>query len=122
MDHEPPVPMLVNAILLSALAKRATEIRVQRVDGKSCVDFVIDGIPREELRPPALLHEPIVRRLAVMGSLPTYGKGQFAEGRIQLVIGDTREADFALRVEGHGPALTATVRVLGDPARPTGAT
>ena len=121
MDHERPIPMLVNAILLSALHKGATEIRVHRIDGKSRVDFVIDGTVHEEMRPPALVHDPIVRRLAVMGSLPSYGKGQYAEGRIKLVIGDTREADFALRVEGHGPALVATVRVLSGAASPTGA-
>ena len=109
--------MLVNAILLSALEKRATEILVHRVDGKARVDFVIDGVEIEELRPPEALYGHIVRRLAVMGSLPTYGKGQYAEGRISLQIGATREAEFALRVDGHGAKSFATVRVLNGSAR-----
>jgi len=108
--------MLVNAILLSALEKGATEIFVHRKEGRPRVDFVIDGTEREELRPPDLLHAPIVRRLGVMGSLPVYGRGQFAEGRIKLMIGATREADFAVRVEGHGPTLAARVRVLSGSA------
>ena len=117
--EEGPIPKIVYAILLSALKKSATEIFVHRVDGQPRVDFLIAGVEHEEMRPPERLHEPIVRRLAVLGSLPTYAKGQFAEGRIKLLIGGTREVDFALRVEGHGPGLAAVVRVLTDSSRPT---
>jgi type II secretory ATPase GspE/PulE/Tfp pilus assembly ATPase PilB-like protein len=115
---EGPVPKVVYAILLSALHKRATEIAIHRVGGEPRVDFLIDGVEHEEIRPPERLHEPIIRRLAVMGSLPTYAKGRFAEGRISLRIATTREVELALRVEGHGPALVAYVRVLSDSARP----
>jgi type II secretory ATPase GspE/PulE/Tfp pilus assembly ATPase PilB-like protein len=114
---EGPLPKIVYAILLSALNKHATEIAVHRVAGQSRVDFLIDGVEHEEMRPPERLHEPIVRRLAVMGSLPTYAKGQSAEGRITLRIGSTREIEFALRVAGHGPELAAFLRVLKDSAR-----
>ena len=115
---EGPVPKIVYAILLSALHKRATEIAIHRVGGEPRVDFLIDGVEHEEMRPPERLHEPMIRRLAVMGSLPTYAKGQAAEGRITLQIATAREVEFALRVEGHGPALAAFVRVISDSARP----
>ena len=117
--EEGPIPKIVYAILLSALKKSATEILVHRVGGQPRIDFVIAGVEHEEMRPPERLHEPIVRRLAVLGSLPNYAKGQFAEGRIKLLIAGTREVDFALRVEGHGSELAAVVRVLTDSSRPT---
>ena len=111
---EGPITKLVYAILLSALKKRATDIAVHRVDGQSRVAFLIDGSETEEMRPPSPLHERIVRKLAVLGSLPAYAKGQHAEGTFKLRIGATREADFALRVEGHGETLAAYLRVLSD--------
>ncbi|HET9989772.1 MAG TPA: hypothetical protein VFQ65_14670 [Kofleriaceae bacterium] len=109
---EGPITRLVYAILLSALHKRATDIAVRRVDGCSRVDFVIEGSETEEMLPPSLLHERIVRKLAIMGSLPIYAVGQHAEGTIKLRIGAAREADFALRVEGHGDSLAAYLHVL----------
>jgi type II secretory ATPase GspE/PulE/Tfp pilus assembly ATPase PilB-like protein len=118
---EGPVTKLVYAILLSALRKRATDLAVRRVDGRPRVDFVIDGTEIEEMRPPLLLHQPLVRRLAVMASLPTYAKGEYAEGTITLRLADDREASFAIRVEGHGDTLAAYLHVLSGSARPGGA-
>ena len=122
---EGPVAKLVYAILLSALRKCATDLAVRRVGGRPrvdfVVDFVIDGAEIEEMRPPVLLHQPIVRRLAVMASLPTYAKGEYAEGTITLRLADDREASFAIRVEGHGDTLAAYLHVLSGSARPGGA-
>jgi len=118
---EGPVTKLVYAILLSALRKCATDLAVRRVDGRPRVDFVIGGAEIEEMRPPLLLHQPLVRKLVVMVSLPTYAKGEYAEGTITLRLADDREASFAIRVEGHGDTLAAYLHVLSGSARPGGA-
>ncbi|MEO8550501.1 MAG: hypothetical protein ABI678_11030 [Kofleriaceae bacterium] len=113
---EDPVSKLVNAILLGALKKRATEVAIRPVDGQFVVDFLIDGVEHREMEPEAVLRGPIVRRIGVMASVPYYRKGESGLGEIRLVIGDHREARFAVRLEGHGDAAAAYVRILFDSA------
>jgi type II secretory ATPase GspE/PulE/Tfp pilus assembly ATPase PilB-like protein len=112
-----PVITLVNAILLAAMKKHATDIAIYATDGTDCtVEFTIDGAVHEEMRPERRLLAPIVRRLAIMASLPTYPRGMGAEGTIHLIVGDDRHAYFALYVEGHGDDMAARIRILPDDA------
>ena len=112
---ESPVVKLTNAILLSALKKGAKGIRIQAATDTECVvEFRIGDDVHEELRPPATLLGPIVRRLSVMGSLPVYPKHGSASGRFQLVIGDKSTASFAIRVEGHGTTLAVLLELVSD--------
>jgi type II secretory ATPase GspE/PulE/Tfp pilus assembly ATPase PilB-like protein len=116
-----PIITLVNAILLAAMKKRATDIAIYATTGGDCtVEFTIDDAAHEEMRPERRLLAPIVRRLAIMASLPTYPKGMGAEGIIHLVIGDDRHAYFALYVEGHGDDMAASLRVLPPGYVPAG--
>jgi type II secretory ATPase GspE/PulE/Tfp pilus assembly ATPase PilB-like protein len=103
-----PVIRLVDAVLISAIKAHASMIRIER----SVVTFTIGGTECEEMRLPEGIHAAVVRRLSVMASLPTYARGQAAEGRIHLRIGDDREMYFALRVAGHGDDLRATLVLL----------
>ena len=108
-----PIVTLTNAILLAAVKKRATEIAIYGASAEHCtVEFTVDGAIHEEMRPERRLLAPIIRRLAIMASLPTYPKGMGAEGTIHLIIGDDRHAYFAIYVEGHGEDMAASLRVL----------
>ncbi len=111
MTDESPIVKLTYALLLAAAGKRATEIWIRREAGRSLVSFEIDGQWHEEMRPPSALHARIVRRLAVMGSLPTYNKGEYAHGQLVLEI-DHRRLAFELRVRGHGDDLEARLRPI----------
>jgi len=112
---------LVNAILLAAQKKRATEIAIYGASADHCtVEFTVDGAVHEEMRPEHRLLAPIVRRLAIMASLPTYPKGMGAEGTIHLIVGDDRHVYFALYVEGHGEDMAASLRVLAPDDAPAG--
>jgi len=113
--HDAPVVTLANAILLSALKKGAEAIWVGRDAAALQVRFRLGGVVHIELAPPLALHGPLVRRYAIMASLPTYPKGAAAEGEIVLEVGEHR-ARFAIRVEGHGPGLVADLRVLAGAA------
>ena len=111
MQGEAPVVTLVNAMLLSAARKKATEIWVRHDDaGEPLVSFKIDDAWKDEMRPPAVLHAPLVRRLAVMASLPSYGPDDYAQGTIVLVVGEARRLAFDIRVRGHGDQLEALLR------------
>jgi type II secretory ATPase GspE/PulE/Tfp pilus assembly ATPase PilB-like protein len=116
-----PIVTLVNAILLAAIKQHATEIAIYTATGADCtIEFTIDGTVHEEMRPERSLLAPIVRRLAIMASLPTYPKGMGAEGTIHLIVGDDRHAYFALYVEGHGDEMAASLRVLPPDDVPAG--
>ena len=103
---------LTYAILLSALKKRASEIWIHRVAERSIVEFRIDGVAQPEMQPPVAMHDFIIRRLAIMASLPVYAKGEVASGTIHLMIGETREAWFDLHVRGHGTEPEARLALL----------
>lgn len=112
---------LVNAILLAAVKKRATEIAIYGAGAEDCtVEFTVDDAIHEEMHPERRLLAPIIRRLAIMANLPTYPKGMGAEGTIHIIIGDDRHAYFALYVEGHGEDMAASLRVLAPDETPEG--
>jgi type II secretory ATPase GspE/PulE/Tfp pilus assembly ATPase PilB-like protein len=116
---DPPIVELTNFILVAAIKKGATTVRIEpgfeAVAEESVVVFVIGGAEHVELRPPALLHPHIVRRLSIMASLPQYPKGSGAEGVIQLAVGPhDQRVWFSIRVTGHGAGLRAElVRIAG---------
>lgn len=101
-----PLIQLVNAILLAAEKRGATQISV-RAEG---VHFEIAGEWVEEMVLPAELHPPVVRRLGIMASLPVYRKDEYAEGSIVLLVASERALAFDVRVRGHGPSLEALLR------------
>lgn len=107
---ESPVGKLVNAILLSSLKKRATEIAIRKVEGAPVVDFLIDGAPVREMQPPVAIHDHVVRRLRVMASIPFYPRGHHGVGTLVLMIGGERRVEFAVKAEGHGEDLAVYLR------------
>lgn len=114
-DEEPlsPVVALTNCILIAALNKRAHQIRIDGDKRRCVVTFRINGVDREEMSPPSTMRPYIVRRLAVMGSVPFYPLDGSGEGEILLRVGEHPERPrFSLRVSGHGSNLTATLDVL----------
>ena len=114
-----PIVTLVNAVLLAAMKKHATDIAIYGASSDHCtVEFTVDDAIHEEMRPERRLLAPIVRRLAIMASLPTYPKGMGAEGTIHLIVGDDRHVYFALYVEGHGEDMAASLRPLAPDDAP----
>ena len=59
---EAPVVKLCNAILLSAIKKKASDIHVEPYEKSFRVRFRIDGILHEEMRPPLKLRNAITSR------------------------------------------------------------
>jgi type IV pilus assembly protein PilB len=66
---EAPVVKLCNAILLSAIKKKASDIHLEPYEKSFRVRFRIDGILQEEMRPPLKLRNAITSRLKIMASL-----------------------------------------------------
>jgi len=95
---EAPVVKLCNAMLLSAIKKRASDIHVEPYEKSFRVRFRIDGILQEEMRPPLKLRNAILSRLKIMASLDIAERRLPQDGRIKLKIGTNREMDFRVSV------------------------
>jgi type IV pilus assembly protein PilB len=95
---EAPVVKLCNAILLSAIKKKASDIHVEPYEKSLRVRFRLDGILQEEMRPPLKLRNAITSRLKIMASLDIAERRLPQDGRIKLKIGANREMDFRVSV------------------------
>jgi type IV pilus assembly protein PilB len=95
---EAPVVKLCNAIMLSAIKKRASDIHVEPYEKSFRVRFRIDGILQEEMRPPLKLRAAIISRIKIMASLDIAERRLPQDGRIKLKIGVNREMDFRVSV------------------------
>ena len=95
---EAPVVKLCNAVLLSAIKKRASDIHVEPYEKSFRVRFRIDGILQEEMRPPLKLRNAMTSRLKIMASLDIAERRLPQDGRIKLKIGANREMDFRVSV------------------------
>src|SRR3984885_14002258 len=95
---EAPGVKLCNAILLSAIKKKASDIHVEPYEKSFRVRFRIDGILQEEMRPPLKLRNAITSRLKIMASLDIAERRLPQDGRIKLKIGLNKEMDFRVSV------------------------
>ena len=95
---EAPVVKLCNAILLSAIKKKASDIHVEPYEKYFRVRFRIDGILQEEMRPPLKLRNAMTSRLKIMASLDIAERRLPQDGRIKLKIGTNREMDFRVSI------------------------
>lgn len=114
-----PVEKFVNAMLISAAAKRATHIRATATPGQysdyaeGSVEFFLDGAWEHQVATPYELHTPIVRRLGVMiGVLPP-GRASPRFGRIRLEATATTILYFLVVID-RGDQLSAMVEVVDD--------
>src|SRR5205085_6604386 len=93
-----PVVRLVNAILLNAIKKGASDIHVEPYEKKLRVRYRVDGVLMDEMQPPMKLKNAIASRLKIMSSLDIAERRLPQDGRIKLKMGKGREMDFRVSV------------------------
>jgi len=93
-----PVVRLVNAILLNAIKKGASDIHVEPYEKALRVRYRIDGVLMEEMQPPLKLKNALSSRLKIMSSLDIAERRLPQDGRIKLKMGKGREMDFRVSV------------------------
>jgi type IV pilus assembly protein PilB len=93
-----PVVRLVNAILLNAIKKGASDIHVEPYEKKLRVRYRVDGVLLEEMQPPLKLKNAISSRLKIMASLDIAERRLPQDGRIKLKLGKGKEMDFRVSV------------------------
>jgi type IV pilus assembly protein PilB len=86
-----PVVRLVNAILLNAINKGASDIHVEPYEKSLRVRYRVDGVLIPEMQPPLKLKNPLSSRLKIMASLDIAERRLPQDGRIKLKLGKGRE-------------------------------
>ncbi len=93
-SEDAPVIRLVNAILLNAVKKRASDIHIEPYERSLRVRYRIDGVLHEEMKPPLKLKNAIASRIKIMSHLDIAERRLPQDGRIKLKFGKGKEMDF----------------------------
>ncbi|MBI2898030.1 MAG: type IV-A pilus assembly ATPase PilB [Deltaproteobacteria bacterium] len=98
MSEDAPVVRLVNAILINAIKKGASDIHIEPYERKLRVRYRVDGVLHDEMSPPLRLRNALVSRLKIMSQLDIAERRLPQDGRIKLKLGKGREMDFRVSV------------------------
>ncbi len=94
---EAPIIRLVNALLLSAIQRGASDIHVEPYEKEMRIRFRVDGVLHLVMSPAIKYRDPITSRFKIMARLDIAEKRLPQDGRIKARFneqGKTREIDF----------------------------
>ncbi|HUF49093.1 MAG TPA: type IV-A pilus assembly ATPase PilB [Vicinamibacterales bacterium] len=98
---EAPVIRLVNALLLSAIQRGASDIHIEPFEKEMRIRFRTDGVLQPVMSPPLKYRDAIVSRVKIMARLDIAEKRLPQDGRIKARFADSggnREIDFRVSV------------------------
>jgi type IV pilus assembly protein PilB len=98
---EAPIIKLVNALMLSAIQKGASDIHIESYEKDMRIRFRIDGQLHAVMTPPIRYRDPIVSRIKIMARLDIAEKRLPQDGRIKARFvdrGRNRDIDFRVSV------------------------
>jgi type IV pilus assembly protein PilB len=98
---EAPIIRLVNALLLSAIQRGASDIHLEPYEKEVRVRFRVDGVLTSVMSPPLKFRDPITSRIKIMARLDIAEKRLPQDGRIKTRFNDNgkmREIDFRVSV------------------------
>jgi len=96
--EDAPVVRLVNAILTSAIKRRASDVHLEPFERMFRVRYRVDGVLEEIMKPPLKLKNAITSRIKVMAALDIAERRLPQDGRIKLKVGPGQDMDFRVSV------------------------
>jgi type IV pilus assembly protein PilB len=93
-----PIVKLVNAVLIDAIDKKASDIHTETYEKEFRIRLRIDGELYTVLRPPYKIRQAVVSRLKIMANLDIAERRIPQDGRIKIRLKDGREMDFRVSV------------------------
>jgi type IV pilus assembly protein PilB len=85
--EEAPVVKLINAILIDAVQKGASDIHFESFEHELRVRYRIDGALQEIMKPPVKMKAALISRFKIMSSLNIAERRVPQDGRIKLKVG-----------------------------------
>ncbi len=96
-DGDAPVIRLVNALLLSAIRRGASDVHIEPYERDLRIRFRIDGVLQSVSAPALRFRDPLTSRIKIMAQLDIAERRLPQDGRIKVRFregDDTREIDF----------------------------
>lgn len=119
-ENSAPVVGLVNTLLREAVAKKVSDIHIEKELGKTHFRYRIDGVLRAAMGPiEEIYHDPLISRIKVMSDLDITEHQVPQDGRMRLTI-DHRPVDFRVSILPGIENEEVVVRVLDSQSIPTG--
>ena len=112
MTETGPVSALLDQLLATALAKKATHLEITHAADLPSVRFWIEGEWQEQLYPSLEIHVPLVRRLGVMIGYSPPTRGYPKIGRLLRRIGEHQV--FLLVLIERAAQLRALVELVDE--------
>ncbi len=106
-----PVVKLVNALIVDAIKKRASDVHFEPFEKYLRIRFRIDGILYEVMRVPLKLKNSVLSRIKIMAGLDISERRLPQDGRIKLLMG-SKEIDFRVNTIPTVFGEKAVLRVL----------
>jgi len=102
-EDDAPIVRLINALFSQAVRENASDIHIEAFERRSVVRFRRDGMLRDVLEPPQVVHGVIVSRIKIMARLDIAEKRQPQDGRIALrLAGRSVDVRVAILPTAHG--------------------
>ena len=97
-SEDAPVVKLVNAILMDAIKRNASDIHIEPYEKSFRARFRIDGVLYEIMKPPMKLKNALTSRLKIMANLDISERRLPQDGRIKLKLPGGKEMDYRVNV------------------------
>lgn len=111
-----PIAKIVDTVIETAYQDRASDIHIEPEEETSLVRFRIDGVLRDVVRVPKVLHDRIMTRIKVMSNLRTDEHMAAQDGKLRLKL-DEEQLDIRVSLLPVTGGEKAVMRILSSKAR-----
>ncbi len=116
VERDPPVEKIVDLMVDTAYAEKASDIHVEPQDKISLVRFRIDGILHDVIEIPETIHDRIVTRIKVMSGLRTDEHQSAQDGKIHKII-NKEDVDLRVSIVPIVDGEKIVIRILASSAK-----
>jgi type IV pilus assembly protein PilB len=96
--EEAPIVRLVNALLVNAIKKRASDIHVEPYERIVRIRYRVDGMLLQEMELPKKLLNAVISRIKIMSNLDIAERRVPQDGRIKIKLSRDREMDYRVSI------------------------
>ncbi len=110
---DPPVVRLVNAMLLQAIAMRASDIHIEPMEEEIRVRYRVDGSMVEARKIPTSIRSALTSRIKILCSMNIAEKRVPQDGAMKFALNDKEQIDFRVNTLPSIYGEKVVMRILG---------